>query len=157
MTLVDKIIASIHAALDWTETVDDGNGGTTDVLHEYPVYYHDDITLNLMTSMMSFPCALLYLLTTGRPVQEGGTLKERVTAAVFFVSPQDCADFDAVDNEAVIDERKADAFAWLKSLNLDGGIELVEQTRSERIYGRYDDILTGYGVQVEIKELIGYC
>ena len=151
MTIVDKIINSIHAVLDWTEVVD----GET-VFHEFPVYYHDHPTLNLMTSEMQFPCALVVLLTTGRPVAEAGQLKEQVSAAVFFVEPQDCMDFNAVDNEAVIDRCKDKAFQWLMSLNT-GDVELVSYTRSERIYGQYDDILTGYGVLVELKETIGIC
>lgn len=156
MTIVDKILNSIHAVLDWDEVVTDENGVQTTVHNTFPVYYHDHPTLNLMTDSMQFPCALVVLLITGRPVQEAGQLKEQVSAAVFFVEPQDCMDFDAVDNEAVIDRCKDKAFQWLMSLNT-GDVELVSYTRSERIYGQYDDILTGYGVLAELKETIGIC
>lgn len=156
MTIVDKIINSIHAALDWDETVSDGNGGNTTVHHTFPVYYHDDPTLNLMTSDMDFPCALVQLLTQGRIVQEGGQAKEVVSAAIFFVEPSQF-DFDAVENEAIIDRCKDKAMTWLLSLPASEYIQLAELTRTTRVYDRYDDILTGYGLLADIQELNGIC
>lgn len=140
MTIVDKIIASIKAAVG----------------DEFPVYYHDEPTLNLMTSRMEFPCALFQLLTTGNAVNEAGQLKERVSAAVFFVEPSQF-DFDAVDNEAIIDRCKARAFAWIGSLPSDTWLTLSALNRTSRIYDQYDDILTGFGVFVDITELNGLC
>lgn len=140
MTIVDKIINSIKAAL--------GN--------DFPVYYHDAPTLNLMTSQMQFPCALFQLLTTGRIAMEGGQAKERVSAAVFFVEPSQF-DFDAVENETIIDRCKGRAMAWLLTLTASHDLQLEEITRTSRIYDQYDDILTGYGVLAEIKEMNGIC
>lgn len=154
MTIVDKIINSIHAALNWTETVTDENGNTTEVLHEFPVYYHDDPTLNLLTSQMSFPCAIFLLLTTGDAIPEGGQLKEQVSAAVFFVEPSEF-DMNAVENERIIDRCKGRAFTWYGHLNEDENIRGVRR-RTERTYDRYDDILTGFGMYVDITELQGW-
>lgn len=139
MTIVDKITNSIKAV----------HGD------DFPVYYHDEPTLNLMTSRMQFPCALLQLLTTGRAIQEGGMVKERVSAAVFFVEPSKF-DFNAVDNEAIIDRCKQRAFAWLASLASSSDVELLDVTRTSRVYDRYDDILTGFGVLAELQELQGW-
>ena len=139
MTIVDKITNSLKAV--------HGDG--------FPVYYHDEPTLNLMTSQMEFPCALLQLLTTGRAVREGGMVKERVSAAVFFVEPSKF-DFNAEENETVIDRCKQRAFAWLASLTSSSDVELLDVTRTSRVYDRYDDILTGFGVLAELQELQGW-
>lgn len=154
MTIVDKIKNSIQAALNWTETVTDENGNTTEVLHEFPVYYHDDATLNFMTSTMDFPCAIIILITTGNMTREAGQMKERVSAAVFFVEPSEY-DFDAVANEAIIDRCKARGQQWLGSINQDLYINAT-LTRTERTYNRYDDILTGMGFLVEVTEQQGW-
>ena len=140
MTIVDKIIDSIKASQA------DG----------FEVYYHDEPTLNLMTSTMTFPCAIVRLLTQGRMVQEGGQVKERVSAAVFFVEPMQF-DFDAVANEAIIERCKDRAAAWQLSLSSDPLLTLVEVSRSERIYDPYDDHVTGFGILAELVELNGIC
>lgn len=140
MTIVEKIIASIKGEL--------GDG--------FPVYYHDEPTLNVMTSTMEFPCALFQLLTNGRVVREAGQAKESVTAAVFFVERSEF-DFDAVQNEQVIDRCKKRAFAWLGSVNGGGLVDILAVNRTTRVYDRYDDILTGFGVSVDLKEQVGEC
>lgn len=140
MTIVDKITASIKAA----------HG------EDFPVYYHDEETLNLLTQTMQFPCALVTLITAGNVVQEAGQAKERVSAAVFFVEPSEF-DFNAVDNERIIDRCKALAFAWLLNLSGDQWLRLDTITRTSRVYGKFDDILTGFRVLAEITELNGIC
>lgn len=138
MTVVEKIIASIQAV--------HGSG--------FKVYYHDEPTLNLMTGGMEFPCAIMQLLTTGQVVTEAGQIKERVSAAVFFVEKADF-DFDAKDNEQIIDRCKQRAFYWLSQLPRDQYIT-AELTRTSRVYDRYDDILTGFGLLIDITEIYGY-
>ena len=140
MTIVDKIIASIKGSL--------GDG--------FPVHYHDEQTLNVKTSEMEFPCALFQLLTNGRVVREAGQAKEAVTAEVFFVERSEF-DFDAVQNEHVIDRCKKRAFAWLGSVNGGGLVDILAVNRTTRVYDRYDDILTGFGVSVDLKEQVGEC
>lgn len=140
MTIVEKIINSIKAAL--------GEG--------FPVYYHDDPTLNLLTSQMQFPCALLLLLSTGRATNIAGNIREQVSAAVFFVEPQNGMDFDAIQNEQTIDRCKQRALAWLHSLPSSDVVELVNEAQTSRVYQRYDDILTGYGVNVDLVEVEGF-
>lgn len=140
MTIVEKIKESVKAS--------QGEG--------FEVYYHDEPTLNLLTSTMTFPCAIMQLLTTGNADSAAGQVKERVSAAIFFVEPSQF-DFDADDNEAIIDRCKGRAFAWLLGLAADPLVELVELTRTSRVYDRYDDILTGYGLLVDLRELNGIC
>lgn len=140
MTIVEKIINSIKAV----------HGDN------FPVYYHDDPTLNLLTSQMRFPCALLLLLSTGRATNIAGNIREQVSAAVFFVEPQEGMDFDATQNEQIIDRCKQRALAWLHSLPSSDVVELVNEAQTSRVYQRYDDILTGYGVQADLREVLGY-
>ena len=140
MTMVDKIISSIQAV----------HG------EDFKVYYHDDPTLNLMTSEMEFPCALLLLLSQGQAVNIGGAIRERVSAAVFFVEKQADFDFDAIQNEQTIDRCKRRALAWLASLPASDMVELAAEARTSRVYQRYDDILTGYGVQADLIEVEGF-
>lgn len=140
MTIVEKIISSIKAALG----------------EDFPVYYHDEPTLNVLVSRMEFPCAMFQLLTTGNAVNEAGQLKERVSAAVFFVEPSQF-DFDAVANEEIINRCKGRAFSWLGSLNADEWLTLSSLNRTSRVYDDTDDILTGFGVFADLEELNGVC
>ena len=140
MTIVDKIIDSIKEA----------HG------EDFPVYYHDEPTLNLMTSRMQFPCAVVRLLTQGRIVSEAGQQKERVSAAVFFVEPMQF-DFDAVSNEAIIGRCKARALAWQAVLSQSSSLFLMDdEPRTARLYDPYDDHITGFGILADIQELEGW-
>ena len=142
MNIVTSIMQSIHRALD-------PEGG------EFPVYYHDDATLNVMTSRMEFPCAMVRLLTTGRLTMEAGQAKETVTAAVFFVD-KSRFDFEAVENEQVIEVCRELASRWLLSLT-SSDLEPVSEVRTSRVYDRFDDILTGFAVTLDLKEATGVC
>lgn len=155
VTIVEKIKASIQNSVfvPRQETV---NGQVVTVYDPLPVYYHDEPTLNLLTSRMSFPCALLQLLSSGRIDRTGPQQREAVTAAVFFVEPSQF-DFDAEDNEVIIQRCKERATKWIASLNAGGYLEAVGTVRTSRVYDRYDDILTGFGVSVELLELNGIC
>ena len=139
MTIVEKIIKSVKDRL--------GN--------DFPVYYHDEATLNVMTSDMDFPCALFQLLTNGQPVEEAGQVKERVSVAMFFVERSDF-DFDAIENETIIHRCKGRAFAWLSSLARSPLVKMERKNGSSRVYDRYDDILTGYGLFLDLSELVGW-
>ena len=137
MTIIDKIKASIQS-----------------VHTDLPVYYGDDAEVNLTTGSMTFPCAIIRLLSRGKVVRENGQLKERVSAAVFFVNLTEF-DCDAEDNEDIIQDCKESAEEWLASLPLDDYIDATE-TDTERVYQQYDDIVTGWGILLDVTELTGY-
>lgn len=139
MTIVEKIIKSVKDRL--------GN--------DFPVYYHDEATLNVMTSDMEFPCALFQLLTNGQPVEEAGQVKERVSVAMFFVEKSDF-DSDAIENETIIHRCKGRAFAWLSSLASSPLVGVERKNGSSRVYDRFDDILTGYAVFLDLTEVVGW-
>ena len=138
MTIIDKIISSIQSV----------HGDN------FPVYYHDEPTLNVIAETMSFPCAIVQLLTTGNAKIDNGQIRESVSAAVFFVEPSEF-DFDAVENEEIIDRCKRRAFRWLLTLPMDEWISLDAIERTSRAYERFDAILTGFCVLARLSELEG--
>lgn len=138
MTIIEKIRASIQRV--------HGEG--------FAVYYHDDPTMNLIADTMTLPAAIVQLITQGELDQQSGLWREVVSAVVFFVDRSEF-DFDADDNERIIDQCKRRALRWLASLPLDESLELVRWTRTSRVYERFDAILTGFAVMVDLKELEG--
>ena len=138
MTIIEKIRNSIQRV--------HGEG--------FEVYYHDDPMLNLIAESMSLPCAIVQLITQGRVEQQSGQWREVVSAAVFFVDRSEF-DFDADDNEAVIDDCKVRALQWLSALPMDDALELVRVERTGRVYERFDAILTGFVLMVELREIEG--
>lgn len=144
MNIVEKIIASIQSV------VTDGNGDPL------PVYYNSDLVQNMENGRASFPCVTFQLLTSGYMIPEGMQYKEQVSAGIFFADLSEF-DFDGRKNEVIIDECKKRALSWLGGLPLDKYIEQVGRARTERIYAQSDDILTGFGVFIDIKELNGFC
>lgn len=150
-TIVTKITDSIQAAV----TIPSASPSRV-VSDPIPVYYHDLPTLNAMASGMSLPCAYFELLGTGRADLAGGTAREVVTAAVFFVEKTEF-DFDAVENEEIIQRCKERAFAWLLSLNRSDTVSVVRVGNTSRVYEQLDDIVTGFGVSVDLVENVGVC
>lgn len=140
MTIIDKIKTSIQRAM-----------GQMD---KFPVYYHDEPTLNVIAETMVFPCAMVQLLVDGNAAIDGGQAKEIVSAAVFFIEPSEF-DFDAEQNERIIDRCKQRAFKWLLSLPLDQYLDIESVERTQRAYQQFDAILTGFALLVRLKELQG--
>ena len=138
MTIVEKIRASIQRV--------HGDG--------FAVYYHDDPTMNIIADTMTLPAAIVQLITQGELDQTSGQWREVVSAAVFFVDRSEF-DFDADENEKIIDACKRKALRWLASLPLDESLELVRWTRTSRVYERFDAILTGFAVMADLRETEG--
>lgn len=138
MTIIEKIRASIQRV--------HGDG--------FEVYYHDDPTMNLIADTMELPAAIVQLITQGELDQTSGQWREIVSAVVFFVDRSDF-DFDADENEKIIDQCKRRALRWLASLQLDEELDLVRWERTSRVYERFDAILTGFAVMVDLRETEG--
>lgn len=137
MTIVEKIKQSIS--------------GVTGMM----VYYHDLETLNMIADRAQYPCVFFQLLTDGNVERQSGQVRESVSAAIFFVEPTHF-DFDADENEEIIDRCKKAAFGWLAGISKDDYIDVVSIARTQRVYERFDSILTGFGMIVTIKELQGF-
>jgi hypothetical protein len=135
MTIIEKIRASIQSV----------HGG------DFQVYYNDDPTMNLIADNMDLPAAIVQLITQGTIDQQSGQWREVVSAAVFFVDKSDF-DFDADENEKIIDRCKRRCLRWLAALPLDEHLDLVRWERTSRVYERFDAILTGFAVMVMLRE-----
>jgi hypothetical protein len=135
MTIIEKIRASIQSV----------HGG------DFQVYYHDDPTMNLIADNMDLPAAIVQLITQGTIDQQSGQWREVVSAVVFFIDKSDF-DFDADDNEKIIDRCKRRCLRWLAALPLDEHLDLVRWERTSRVYERFDAILTGFAVMVMLRE-----
>lgn len=138
MTIIEKIRASIQRV--------HGNG--------FAVYYHDDPTMNIIADTMELPAAIVQLITQGELDQTSGQWREIVSAVVFFVDRSEF-DFDADENEKIIDQCKRRALRWLAGLQLDEDLDLVRWERTSRVYERFDAILTGFAVMVDLREREG--
>lgn len=138
MTIIEKIRASIQAV----------HGS------DFQVYYHDDQTLNIIADTMELPSAIVTLITQGTIDEQSGQYREVVSAAVFFVDKSEF-DFDADANERIIDQCKRRALRWLASLPMDANLDLVRWERTSRVYERFDAILTGFAVLVDLRERDG--
>ena len=138
MTIIEKIRASIQAV----------HG------RDFKVYYHDDVTLNELADTMELPAAIVTLITQGTIDQQSGQYREVVSAAVFFVDKSEF-DFNADDNEQIIDQCKRRCLRWLAALPMDEHLDLVRWERTSRVYERFDAILTGFAVLVDLRERDG--
>ena len=138
MTIIEKIRASIQSV----------HGSN------FQVYYHDDPTMNLIADNMDLPAAIVQLITQGTIDQQSGQWREVVSAVVFFVDKSDF-DFDADENEQIIDRCKRRCLRWLAALPLDPDLDLVRWERTSRVYERFDAILTGFAVMVDLREREG--
>lgn len=138
MTIVEKIINSIKGVL--------GSG--------FPVYYYNDVDMNMATSGMDFPCAFFQIVTRGTLVTEAGQLKERVYAGVFFVEKAEW-DCKATDNEVIIDRCKRRGLFWLSQISRDNYITATLEGTARK-YADTDDIVTGFGVFLNVTEMEGY-
>lgn len=136
MTIVEKIKHSIE----------DATG--------LPVLYQSVEQLNRIADNADYPCAFFFLLQEQRLNTDSDNIRERVQIAVFFVE-QSVFDFDAVENEEIIQRCKERAITWIRALRTDDFIRLISQNATERVYDYFDAQLTGFAVNVTIEELVG--
>lgn len=138
MTLIDKIRNSIEVATGM------------------PFLYHAAGEINeLIARAAELPCAFAFLLDSGTVEDTNGIFHERVTFAVMFCERTQF-DFNALDNEEIIDRMKVKAFRWLHSLRTSDDLRLITTNSTQRLYDTTTDILTGYAVNVTLEEIDGY-
>ena len=138
MTLINKIKKSVEGATG------------------FPFLYHAAGEINeLIARAAELPCAFAFLIDSGTVEDTNGMFHERVTFAVIF-SDKTQFDFNALENEEIIDRMKVRAFRWLQSLRLSDDLQLVSINNTQRLYDTTTDILTGYAVNVTLEEVEGY-
>lgn len=138
MTIIEKIKRSVEAATG------------------LPFLYHAAGEINeLIARAESLPVAFAFLLDSGTIDDVNGRYRERVTLAVMFADKSQF-DFNAIENEQIIDRMKVKAYKWLQSLRLSNDLNIVSINQTQRLYDATTDILTGFSVNVTIEDYAGY-
>lgn len=118
--------------------------------------YHAAGEINeLIARAESLPVAFAFLLDSGTIEDVNGMYHERVTLAVIFADKTQF-DFNALENEQIINEMKIKAFRWLQSLRLSDTLLVVSINSTQRLYDTTTDVLTGYAVNITLEEIQGY-
>ena len=78
-----------------------------------------------------------------------------MTFAVVFADKTQF-DFNALENEEIIDRMKEKAFRWLHTLRTSDDLRLIAINSTQRLYDTTTDILTGYAVNITLEEVKGY-
>lgn len=146
-TIIDKIARTI-------ERRELGKGGVTPL----PFIYADRDIQNIVLDQVQPPFAAAVPLTSGMAQDERGNYHDQVTLALFFgdIMCQSMGDYDARENERIIDDCKRRAFMWLASLQNNREITLESVNGAERWYLENDVVTTGYVVNVTLREVDGY-
>ena len=137
MTLIDKIKTSIEGATG------------------FPFLYHAAGEINeLIARAERLPVAFAFLLDSGTIDDVNGRYHERVTLAVMFTDKTQF-DFNALENEEIIDRMKLKAYKWLESLRNSNDLQIVSVNSTQRLYDTTTDILTGYAVNITLQDMYG--
>ena len=146
-TIIDKLARTI-------ERVELGKDGVTPL----PFIYADLDTQNILIDNTGVPFAACAPLDSGMVQDEHNQYHERATFEVFFgdLMAQSLPDYNAKENERIIDECKMRAYKWLAGLTPAGEIRLISVNSARRTYLQFDSIVTGYLLNITIEETTGY-
>lgn len=137
MTIIEKIKQSVE--------------GATGV----PFLYHAAGELNeLIARCNELPIAYSFLIENGAIDDVNGRYHERVTIAVIFCDKTEF-DFNAIENEQIIDRMKVKAYKWLQSLRMSNALRVVSVNNTQRLYDNTTDVLTGYAINITIEDVAG--
>lgn len=122
-----------------------------------PLIYQSEEMVNFLVGEKPVPVGIWYLLQDGQIVSDSasGTIRERIQARI-YVGDLTELDFDAIENEKIIDRCKKILFNFIAQLKSDNELEVESINLSRRFYLHTDEILTGYMVDVTISELSGF-
>lgn len=137
MTIIEKIKKSVEGATGM------------------PFLYHAAGELNeLITRCGELPVAYSFLIDSGTIDDVNGRYHERVTIAVMFCDKTEF-DFNALENEQIIDRMKVKAYKWMQSLRMSNTLRVVSVNNTQRLYDNTTDILTGFAVNITIEDVAG--
>lgn len=145
-TIIDKLARTIERK--------ELNDGITPL----PFVYADLDTQNIIIDNVGAPFAAVAPLSSGVAVDEHDRFRERTTFEVFFgdLMCQPMSDYNARENERILDTCKRRAFKWLASLAPSDEIQLVSVNSLSRAYLQFDAVVTGFIVNITIDELESY-
>lgn len=146
-TIIDKIARSI-------ERPELGEGGIKALPFVYETLESQNITLDTLQP----PFCAAVPIESGAVQDERGMYHDEITMALFFgdLMCETMGDFDARKNERIIDGCKQRAFKWLASLQTNNEIVLVSVNGAAREYLRDDSVVTGYTLNVTLREVVAY-
>lgn len=137
MTIIEKIKQSVEGATGM------------------PFLYHAAGELNeLIARCGELPVAYSFLIDSGTIDDVNGRYHERITLAVMFCDKTEF-DFNALENEEIIDRMKAKAYKWMQSLRMSNTLHVVSVNNTQRLYDNTTDILTGFAVNITIEDVAG--
>ena len=137
MTIIEKIKQSVEGATGM------------------PFLYHAAGELNeLLARCKELPVAYSFLIDSGTIDDVNGRYHERVTIAVMFCDKTEF-DFNAIENEEIIDRMKVKAYKWMQSLRMSNALHVVSVNNTQRLYDNTTDILTGFAVNITIEDMAG--
>lgn len=128
-----------------------------------PFVYADEDIQNIKLDTTQSPFCAAVPLASGTIDSDTSQYSERVTIALFFgdAMAQPMNDYDAIENERIIDDCKRRAFLWLASMHnsADMELKLVSVNGAQRAYLHLDGNFTGYILNVTLDELesVGIC
>ena len=138
MTIIEKIKQSVEGATGM------------------PFLYHAAGELNeLLARCKELPVAYSFLIDSGTIDDVNGRYHERVTLAVMFCDKTDF-DFNALENEQIIDRMKVKAYKWISALRTSADLKIVSINSTQRLYDNTTEVLTGYAVNITIEDVRGY-
>ena len=145
-TIVDKLARTI-------ERKELNNG-----IVPLPFIYADIDMQNVLIDNTGAPFAAAAPVTTTAVQDEHGFYHERATFEIYFgdVMTQALPDYDARENERILDMCKQRAFKWLSMLYPADELKLVTVNSMRRTYLKFDAITTGYLLSVTLEERQGY-
>ena len=137
MTIIEKIKQSVEGATGM------------------PFLYHAADELNeLIARCKELPVAYSFLLDSGTIDDVNGRYHERVTLAVMFCDKTEF-DFNALENEEIIDRMKVKAYKWIQSLRMSNALRVVSVNNTQRLYDNTTDVLTGFAVNITLEDIAG--
>lgn len=144
-TIIDKLRASL-------EVVTDDHG------RPLPFIYEDADIQNIVFDQVQPPLIAAVPITSSAIQTTHNMFHERITIAIWFADAmyQNGGDYNATENERIIDACKQRALEWAASLTPATDLQLVSVNEAERAYLERDANLTGYLLNVTLDELTYY-
>lgn len=120
--------------------------------------YHNWTSANVMLESVKLPVMVNVLPVSGFFHLDGYQLKESANCLVAFLDKTDF-DFDAEENDTIVEKMKQKAKRFLRELNDDGGFEEIDLTnvRYEVVYDKMDINLTGIILDLSLRKTEGDC
>lgn len=120
-----------------------------------PFVYGSRGEINRILDRAPIPCVFAYLLETNAVNDTNGICRERLTLAVFFINKTQF-DFEAVENEDIIDGCKRVALKWYTANRINDEFRFVSLNNTLRVYDELADAtVTGYALNITIDEVEG--